>query len=311
MHEGASSGGEWTDLLVQTDFFEHAEAMRSEFEAAVGPQRSAAARRFAWDYWHVPGQYGYIRTFARNFFSPALYRAYVLALTAWASERLGCAAYTEPWLSYYVDGCRQEFHTDVVNGPWAWVFSLTRWGEHGFTGGETTLLGPKLLDYWRHFKAGRSLEARDLFRPIAPVFNQLTVFDARIPHGVPVVEGTRDPLEGRVVLHGWFMSPQLRVVGGLAVRHAESECARITEGWSRLLRDRGELDGVLVIRFHVDADGSVHNAHVVAATLLSLDGSEGTAEGLSGRAVDLARAARFPAATGAATVTLPLIASSR
>jgi Rps23 Pro-64 3,4-dihydroxylase Tpa1-like proline 4-hydroxylase len=37
-------------------------------------------------------------------------------------------------------------------------------------------------------------------------FNQLTVFDPRIPHGVATVEGVREPTEARVVLHGWFTS---------------------------------------------------------------------------------------------------------
>ena len=37
-------------------------------------------------------------------------------------------------------------------------------------------------------------------------FNQLTVFDPRVPHGVATVEGVREPTESRVVLHGWFTS---------------------------------------------------------------------------------------------------------
>ena len=38
-------------------------------------------------------------------------------------------------------------------------------------------------------------------------FNRLTVFDGRFPHGVRPVEGTRDPLKSRLVLHGWFTEP--------------------------------------------------------------------------------------------------------
>ena len=40
-----------------------------------------------------------------------------------------------------------------------------------------------------------------------PHFNRLTVFDGRYPHGVRPVEGTRDPLKARLVLHGWFTEP--------------------------------------------------------------------------------------------------------
>lgn len=35
----------------------------------------------------------------------------------------------------------------------------------------------------------------------------MTVFDGRIPHGVQQVEGTLDPLQGRIVAHGWFTEP--------------------------------------------------------------------------------------------------------
>ena len=47
----------------------------------------------------------------------------------------------------------------------------------------------------------------ELFSLTPPLFNRLTVFDARIPHGVRRVEGTRDPRHGRLVLHGWFTAP--------------------------------------------------------------------------------------------------------
>jgi Rps23 Pro-64 3,4-dihydroxylase Tpa1-like proline 4-hydroxylase len=49
---------------------------------------------------------------------------------------------------------------------------------------------------------------------VAPKFNRLTVFDGRYPHGVRAVEGTRDPLRARVVLHGWFTEPAPFFDGG-------------------------------------------------------------------------------------------------
>jgi len=53
-------------------------------------------------------------------------------------------------------------------------------------------------------------------RAIEPRFNRLVVFDPRIPHGVREVTGTRDPREGRLVIHGWFVQPRPFVVGGSA-----------------------------------------------------------------------------------------------
>jgi hypothetical protein len=37
---------------------------------------------------------------------------------------------------------------------------------------------------------------------IPPLYDQLALFDDRLPHMVPVVQGTMNPLEGRVCLTG-------------------------------------------------------------------------------------------------------------
>lgn len=100
------------------------------------------------------------------------------------------------------DGCRQELHADVPHGPWAFVLSLTNWDERRFTGGETFILKPETLDYWRGFDASAVVERGSLVDTVPPLFNRLTVFDPRLPHGVSAVHGTRDPREGRLVLHG-------------------------------------------------------------------------------------------------------------
>ena len=114
-----------------------------------------------------------------------------------------------PSLSYYVDGCVQELH--AARGRPARAIgvclSLTDWEHRGFTGGETMLIRPETLDFWRGFDPDRGLEADDLIERMPSRFNQLTVFDSRIPHGVAHVFGTNDPLDSRVVLHGWFQYP--------------------------------------------------------------------------------------------------------
>ena len=56
---------------------------------------------------------------------------------------------------------------------------------------------------------------------MAPEFNRLTVFDARFPHGVRVVEGVASPLQARVVLHGWFTPPAPFFEGGLGEEAAQ------------------------------------------------------------------------------------------
>src|SRR5690606_13428701 len=118
-------------------------------------------------------------------------------------------------ISYYVDGCKQELHADVPHGPWAYVFSLTPWTKRQFTGGETVLLKSTTLDYWHHFEKMKGIESKELTTKIPANFNQLLVFDPRIPHGVVPVHGVQNPLKARVVIHGWFTNPRPIIVGGL------------------------------------------------------------------------------------------------
>ena len=134
-------------------------------------------------------------------------------------DELGCAGVTPVWLSCYVEGMRQELHADVPHGPWAFVLSLTRWDERTWTGGETLILKPSTLDYWSSFDADATVERESLVELVPPRFNRLTVFDPRLPHGVPVVEGVRDPSQGRLVLHGWFNEPEPSLRGALADRN--------------------------------------------------------------------------------------------
>ena len=192
-------------LRLVEGFFEPslAASLRATYDAHFEEPRQAHPMRFVWDYWHVPGQYTLHRTQAANYFEPDAFEALTDALTAYGQEALGCRTITPPWLSFYIDGCEQQMHADVPQGPFAYVVSLTRWEERSFCGGETAILQPSVLDYWRGFDSSAGLERTDLVEEVPARFNQLVVFDARLPHGVRRVEGVRDPREARLVLHGW------------------------------------------------------------------------------------------------------------
>eukprot|EP00879_Flechtneria_rotunda_P032843 GHRR01036234.1.p1 GENE.GHRR01036234.1~~GHRR01036234.1.p1 ORF type:complete len:192 (-),score=34.04 GHRR01036234.1:64-639(-) len=70
-------------------------------------------------------------------------------------------------------------------------------------GGETMILQPHLLgSFWQTFQPNKGQELADLIQLVEPKCNQLTVFDPRLPHGVRPLHGTRDPQQGRLVLHG-------------------------------------------------------------------------------------------------------------
>lgn len=66
-----------------------------------------------------------MRTPAEEYFGPKAFAQLFEELTKFGQEKLGCTAISPPWLSFYVDGCEQRFHTDSWHGPWAFVLSLT------------------------------------------------------------------------------------------------------------------------------------------------------------------------------------------
>lgn len=287
-------------------FFERAADLRANYEACVGPSRSSTDKRFLWDYWHVPGQYTYIRTPAINVIPPSLLAEFTTVLRDWGSSALGCGRVTVPWLSYYIEGCRQELHSDVVQGMWSYVYSLTPWEDRRFTGGETLLGGEHLLDYWANFDPAASQETRHLLDRIPATFDQLCVFDSRLPHGVATIEGTRDPLQARVALHGWFRDPEPAVQGALDLERVAGALGDVRRRWRAERARLGPFHGQATWRVGIDADGSVERVVYVVDNLVRVRPSASDPTGLVEFGSKMLHDARFPAADGASDLLLPL-----
>jgi hypothetical protein len=251
--------------LTLDRFAPEAEPLRRELDRRFAEPRRATADRFVWDYWHVPGQYTALRTPAWTYFSAALYQRFHRRLVEWGRRTLGCHDVSPPWLSVYIEGCRQDLHGDLPHGPWAFVYSLTRWEQRAFTGGETLLLRDDVLDFWDRFTSIRSVEEPDLLHAVPPRFGRLTVFDPRIPHGVREVRGTHDPRQGRAVIHGWFVQPRPFFTGPV-------DAAEITARVDALGAHVGEvtdglaLAGMLSLRLDISAAGAVHAVTALADT---------------------------------------------
>lgn len=240
-------------------------AMRRELDRRFAEPRRATADRFVWDYWHVPGQYTALRTPAWTYFSEKLYQRFHRRLVAWGRSTLGCHDISPPWLSIYIEGCRQELHGDLPHGPWAFVYSLTPWERRVFRGGETLLLRDEVLDFWETFTSIRSIEEPDLVREIEPRLGRLTVFDPRIPHGVREVRGTHDPRQGRAVLHGWFVQPRPFFTGPVAAREVEARVAAL--GAVALELTAGlPLAGMLSLRLAITPAGKVRSVAALCDT---------------------------------------------
>lgn len=291
-------------LVVVPDFFDRAEEMRAAFEARVGSVRRTSRERFVWDYWHVPGQYTYVRTPAQLAFRSELLSALAKRLRSWGRDRLGCTSISDPWLSFYVAGCRQELHTDVPQGPWAYVFSLTRWDERRFTGGETVLLSPD-PSRWAAPETGEARELDAFMDRVPPRFNQLTVFDPRLPHGVAMVEGTWDPLESRVVIHGWFTEPRLRVEGAVDLEAARRALDAARPALRRGLDAIAPVNGLVVMRVSVGTSGEREVA-VVSENLVSSAFDRAGAEQAVEQIIAFLAGLELPLADGPSTLLIPV-----
>ncbi len=293
-------------LLLSPALRAHAAPLRAVFDERFAEPRSTRGDRFVWDYWHVPGQYTALRTPAWTYFPKPVYERFHRALVAWGRDVLGCHDVSPPWLSCYVDGCGQQLHGDLPHGPWAFVFSLTPWTRRAFTGGETLIVRDEVLDYWSAFRSTRSIEEPDLVREVAPRMGQLTVFDPRLPHGVREVRGTRDPRQGRLVIHGWFVQPRPFVVGPVPPREVQARIDVLGDVIARAA-DGVPLAGILSLRISIGAAGAVTAVQVLTDTTRVAAPLEPGRRALLRTIRATVAAWRFAKRSGPSTITLPLV----
>jgi hypothetical protein len=293
-------------VIIVDRFAPEAPQLRAVFDARFAEPRKANSDRFVWDYWHVPGQYTALRTPAWTYFPRRLYAQFHNRLVAWGRAQLGCHDISPPWLSLYVEGCRQELHGDVPHGPWAFVMSLTRWRGRTFRGGETLLVRDEVLDFWHDFASDRVVERGELIRAVPPVFARLTVFDPRIPHGVSTVTGTHDPREGRLVIHGWFVQPRPFVRGPLPVRALASRIDDLTAQLGAWVGDL-PISGLVSIAFVVDRGGRVRAPRVLSDTTRVPGRDEPARRTLIRRIRAAVAGLSFGAQRATSQVTLPLV----
>jgi hypothetical protein len=294
-------------LITIDSFFKDAPLLRENFEERFKDPREARSDRFVWDYWHVPGQYTALRTPAYLFFPKKIYESFHNQLVWWGRRNLGCHDVSPPWMSCYIDGCRQELHGDLPHGPWAFVYSLTPWKKRKFRGGETLLLKEEILTYWQGFQSTRSLEQEDIVTEVPANFNRLTVFDPRIPHGVRQVEGVRDLLEGRLVIHGWFVQPRPFVEGPLSTKDLQSVIDDLSGSLNQLFAEGLDVHGTLSIRFEVKVSGEVGGIQTLSNALRHPGGDKRIEKALIKHIQSLLGRARFRKQRSPSSVTLPLV----
>lgn len=298
-------------LITVPNFSTHTEPLRNVFDARFADPRRATADRFQWDYWNVPGQFTALRTPAWEFFPKAKYEALHRALVQWGREHLGCHDISPPWLSCYVEGCGQELHGDVPHGPFAYVLSLTRWDQRVFQGGQTTLLREPVLDWWSNPLSSGNPEYDSLIEEVPAQWNQLTVFDPRIPHGVKQVRGTTDPRQGRLAIHGWFVSPRPFIEGPVKSTELDAKLNTLFDSLAEPLGQLSTLSGVLNLRFQIGVDGRVTRTKTLADTTRVTRAEEALRVRVAAGIAREVKAWRFSNQRKLSTITLPLVFASQ
>lgn len=301
------SAGPQVDALMVVDNFlprEFAGAMRADIDTHFSsPYKHRPDTHQVWNFWFVPQAYTYLRTQPEKVIQHASVERFMGLLRAWSSETLGLARISWPYLSFYISGCRQGLHNDAKNGRFGFVYSLTR-DERRSTGGETLVLrrGDPFLRNLRNASAGTAL-----YELVEPRFNRLVVFDDRMVHGVQLVEGSMDPVEGRFVLHGHIEESAPLVTGPLPPEHVLHGLGPALELFDKKYADQArQYDGPLVLRFTISPGGRVSGLRVILDRVFAEREGDVGWSAIKSNLVELVGAVAFPAGAGETSVTLPL-----
>ena len=295
---------------VIDDFYDDVDALREVLHVKQGDVSRVKEERFCWDYWHVENQYTLLRTPAEDYFGDERFKALERALKAYGANELGCSNITPVWMSSYVHSMRQELHADVPHGPFAFVLSLTKWDERKFMGGETQILRPETLNYWKSFDPSAVVERGAILETIEPKYNRLTVFDPRLPHGVCEVFGEKDMLKGRIVLHGWFTDPAPSFRGALTEDDASDVLGETLEALYARLAELPRASGMVCAAVTVAPSGQATSLRWTCDTLTPVPVPNAPSESDVRDAIMLDIASTllettFPPADGESVITLP------
>lgn len=296
-----------TPYLTKDGFYAKAKSLRQFFEAQFQDSTSLQPKRFVWDYWDVPNQYSLLRTPAYHYFPEAQYLHWHKHLVDWGRKNLGCWDISPPWLSYYVDGHYQNFHSDVPHGPWAFVYSLSP-SRPIYTGGETLIFKPEVLSYWKNFGTATDREQSSFIQTVPSPYNRLTVFDPRFPHGVSQVKGVRNPLDARLVIHGWFTEPKTYIEGTLPPKTTENVLNDCFDQVAKASESHPAMTGALTVQLQVSSTGQVKKFRFATNTLCDLEGE--TISTIESQIKKIYTKAVFPKNKSATNqITVPLLFS--
>lgn len=287
---------------VVENFFGEAEAMRTAFDSKV---KDAYKQTVHWQYFCAPQMYTYLRTVPQQVLPDALWGRFMQHLKDWCIANTGLIPTGPPNMHLMINGCTLGLHSDFHNGTLGFVYSLTRWNTRKFSGGETLLMRDGVPSYKKHHVQGEVL-----YELVPAQFNQLLLFDDRIVHGTQTIEGSMDPLEGRLALVGHLRATSPVVRGALAAPVARQVILDFQRALAEPVKAHKDVQGTLSFRLDVTADGKVGAVTTLTDNLVTAhSGYEANDEVAAVRSLVLQRLAAltFPQATGASSIVAAVL----
>ena len=287
---------------IVPEFFAEAEAMREALDACF---KDAYDHKIHWQYFCDPRRYTYLRTTPQGVFPQAVLERFLQHLRQWCMQSLGLVPMGVPKLHLMVNGCRLGLHSDFHNGAWGYVYSLTRWQERRFSGGETLLMRDGIPSYKRHHAQDDSL-----YELIPAIFNQLLIFDDRIVHATPPIEGSMDPLEGRIALVGHIRASSPQVSGSLPPTVVRKVILDAMVQLRERVRTYKDVQGTVTYELTIGTTGTVESATSLTDNIITP--ATGYAHSDAVAAVRLITqqamsGLKFPASMGRSTVIVPVL----
>jgi hypothetical protein len=287
---------------VVNDFFFDADVMRAALDARF---KDAYTEGIPWFYFCDPRIYTYLRAAPDKVFPGVILDRFMQRLRNWCMDNLGLAPMGTPYLHLMVNGCRLGLHSDYHNGTWGYVYSLTRWEERKFSGGETLLMRDGVPSYKKHHVHGEVL-----YELVPAVFNQLLIFDDRIVHATPTVEGSMDPMEGRIAMVGHIRATSPVVTGSLQWSSARKVVLSALFTLRDRVRSYKEVQGTMSLRLDVSDAGAVESLTVLTDNLITQSSGFGASDAVAAvKSIiqNTMAGLKFEAAAGSSTVIVPVL----
>lgn len=287
---------------IINDFFDEAEALRATLDARF---KDPYTDSIPWYYFCDPRMYAYLRAAPQAVFPKEVFSRFMDRLRQWCVENLGLTPVHLPYLHLMVNGCRLGLHSDFHNGAFGYVYSLTRWDQRRFSGGETLLLRDGVPSYKKHHVHGDVL-----YELIPASFNQLLVFDDRIVHATPTVEGSMDPMDGRIAMVGHIRAMSPVVIGSLRAEDVRRVVLQALANLRDRIRNYREVQGTASYRLVVAPTGAVESVTMLTDNVVTQVTGYGPSDAV-GVVKSLIQqtivALRFSASGGRSTVIVPVL----